>query len=310
MRPLRSIALALQPHLPFDLRALKWRVGEVAKETLGFTVRFGGLWLLARHTYLRRKVGILVYHDPTPADLERHLAVLARRYRFVTLDALVEALRGGDWGSLPPRSLVVTLDDGWGGNRDLLDVFARYGIAPTIFLCTQIVGTRRGFWWSGLDAPTRHRLYRVSNRERLEILRGELGFDQTAESADGVPPALSREDLEAMRGAVDFQPHTRFHPLLPSCDDAEAEAEIAGSRADFATLTGGEGRHFSYPFGRYGERELALVRSAGYVSARAFGGGFNDARTDPYELRAVGIRDTSSLNMLAATLTLPRLAPL
>ena len=310
MRPLRSLALALDRRLPFDLRALEWRVGEVAKETLGVAARFGGLWFLARHTYLRGKVGILVYHDPSPQALERHLAFLSPRYRFVTLDALVDALRSGNWSSLPPRSLVVTLDDGWRGNRELLDAFARYGVQPTIFLCTGIVGTRRRFWWHGLDAPTRHRLYRVSNRERLEILERDLGFDQTAESDDGEVQALLRDDLEAMRVAVDFQPHTRFHPRLPTCDDAEAEAEIAGSRADFATLTGGEGRHFSYPFGVYGEREVALVRSAGYESARAFGGGFTDPRTDPYELRAVGVRDTSSLNMLAATLTFPRLAPL
>jgi peptidoglycan/xylan/chitin deacetylase (PgdA/CDA1 family) len=310
MTPLRSFAHALDRRLPFDPRAVKWRVGEVAKGALGLAARFGGLWFLARHTYLRGKVGILVYHDPTPRALERHLAFLSRRYRFVSLDALVDALQTGGWSSLPPRSLVFTLDDGWRGNRELLDVFARHGVTPTIFLCTGIVGTRRRFWWRGLDAPTRHRLYRVSNRERLEILRRELGFEQTAESDDGEVEALSRGDVQAMQGAVDFQPHTRFHPLLPTCDDAEAEAEIAGSRTDLATLTGGEGRHFSYPHGRYGERELALVRNAGYVSARAFGGGFNDARTDPYELRAVGVRDTSSLNMLAATLTFPRLAPL
>ena len=309
MTPLRSIALALDRRLPFDLRAAKWRAGEVAKGTLGLAARFGGLWFLARHTYLRGKVGILVYHDPTPEALGRHLAFLSRRYRFITLDVLVDAVRGGDWSSVPPRSLVVTLDDGWRGNRELLDVFARYGLTPTIFLCTQIVGTRRGFWWHGLDAPTRHRLYRVSNRERLEILRSELGFDQTAEK-DGDAHALARVDLEAMRGAVDFQPHTRFHPRLPTCDDAEAEAEIAGSRGDFPTLTGTEGKHFSYPFGLYGDRDVALVRSAGYESARAFSGGFNDARTDPYELRGVGVRDNSSLSMLAATLTFPGLAPL
>ena len=308
MTPLRSLALALDRRMPFDLRALKWRLAEGAKGTLGVAARYGGLWFLARRTYLRGKVGILVYHDPTPETLDRHLAFLARRYRFVSLDALVEALRSGEWSSLPPNSLVVTIDDGWRRNRDLLGVFARYGVTPTIFLCTGIVGTSRGFWWRRLDAPTRHRLYRVANRERLEILRREFGFEQTAE--DGEAEALSREDVEAMRPAVDFQPHTRFHPRLTTCDDAEAEAEIAGSRADFPALTGGEGRHFSYPFGVYGEREIALVRTAGYESARAFGGGFTDARTDPYELRAVGVRDTSSLTLLAATLTFPRLAPL
>ena len=305
--PLRTLAIALDRRLPLDLRALKARVARPAKEALGLVARYGGLWLLARHTYLRKRVGILVYHDPSPAALERHLAFLAARYRFVTLDAFVGALR--DRRDLPPRSLVLTLDDGHRGNRELLGVFRRYGVTPTVFLCTQIVGTRRRFWWSGLDPSMRHRLYRVSNRERLEILRGELGFDQEAEDA-GEPQALSRADLAAMHPAVDFQPHTRFHPLLPQCDDDEAESEIAGSRAELPALTGGEGRHFSYPHGRFGERDVELVRRAGYESARTFDGGFNGLDADLYHLRAVGLHDDASLNIVAASLTFPRLAPL
>ena len=35
---------------------------------------------------------------------------------------------------------------------------------------------------------------------------------------------------------------------------------------------GGGGGHVE----RYGEREVALVKSSGYASARGFGGGFND----------------------------------
>jgi peptidoglycan/xylan/chitin deacetylase (PgdA/CDA1 family) len=309
-RPLRSLALVLDRRLPFDLRALKLRVAHASKEVLGFAVRFGGLWFLARHTYLRGKVGILVYHDPSPAALERHLAYLARRYRFVPLDTVVRALQAGDWSSIQPRSLVLTLDDGHRGNRDLLDVLDRFGVTPTVFVCTQIVATRRRFWWSTLDAPTRHHLFRVSNRERLEILRVQFGFDPSAESSDGEPEALSREDLDAMRSAVDFQPHTRFHPLLPACDDEEAELEIAGSRRELAALTGADGRHFSYPHGRFGEREVALVRRSGYVSARTFDGGFVGEGADPYRLPAVGIHDAASLNAVAVTLTLPRLAPL
>ena len=135
-RPLRSLALILDRRLPLHRRALKLRVVHTSKEVLGFAVRFGGLWFITRHTFLRDKVGILVYHDPSPAALERHLAHLARRYRFVSLDTVVRALQAGDWGSIPARSLVLTLDDGHRGNRDLLNVLDRYGVTPTVFVCT------------------------------------------------------------------------------------------------------------------------------------------------------------------------------
>ena len=292
-----------------SLRSYALRVRGAVKEAFGVVARFGGLWFLARHTYLRNRVGILVYHDPSPAALERHLDFLAARYRFLPLDTLVDALLARDWSAIPPRSLVVTLDDGHRGNRELLGVFRRHGVRPTVFLCTQIVGTRRRFWWTGLDARTRHRLYRVPNGERLELLRRESGFEQEAD-APGEPQALTRDDLHAMQPLVDFQPHTRFHPLLPQCDDVEAELEVGGSRSELPALTGDEGRHFSYPHGRFGDREVELVRRSGYASARTFDGGFVGVDADPYRLPAVGIHDAASLNLVAASLTFPRLAPL
>ena len=51
-----------------------------------------------------------------------------------------------NWARVPERALVVTFDDGHRGNHRLLPIFRRYGIRPTIYLCSQIVGTQRGYW--------------------------------------------------------------------------------------------------------------------------------------------------------------------
>lgn len=272
----------------------------LAKEILYAAVRWSGLAALVRNTVVRRRVAIVVYHNPTPEALERHLRYMARRATFIPLDLLVDALRARDWTRIPPKSVVVTVDDGHAENYRLLEVFRRHGVRPTVFLCSQIVGTGRRYWWTAVPHAHRRELMAVPNEERLRLLAERFGYVQHAEN--GSRQALGAVELARMREVFDFGAHTRFHPALPRCSDAEAREEIAGSRAEVAALGGRECRHFAYPNGLYGERELRLVREAGYASARTIETGWNDERTDPYRLRVLGIPDDGSVNALAAQL--------
>src|SRR5436309_2464132 len=74
-----------RPVAPGSIRA-------AAKEAVGFAFRYSGLTALVRATVGRRRVGILVYHDPPVRLFERHLEYLSRHYVFLTLDDLVNAL--------------------------------------------------------------------------------------------------------------------------------------------------------------------------------------------------------------------------
>jgi peptidoglycan/xylan/chitin deacetylase (PgdA/CDA1 family) len=266
-----------------------------AKELVGAALRRSGVSTVIRYTVARRRVAVLSYHDPPPELVEQHLAYLGRRYSFVTLDRLAEAL-AGDWRSLPDFPVVVTIDDGHAGNAALLDVFRRHGVVPTIYLCSAIVGTGRRYWWTwdGVDAEA---LKRVPNRERLAALAAR-GFSETAEADP--PQSLSRADVAELRGHVDFGSHTRFHPILPRCTDDEATAEIGASKTEVEGLTGLECRHFSFPNGDYCERDVAAVRAAGYATARTLDPGWVDPGADPLRLRLLGCADGLSTNELVA----------
>src|SRR5204862_1774881 len=140
-------------------------------------------WLV-RAVRARRRVSILFYHAPDPGLFERHMKFLSRRYNLIPLDRLVDALHGGDWSSLPRRSLVVTFDDGRRENARLLPVFERYGLRPTIFLCSQLVGTNRQYWFTATHSESRdyHRsLKRLPESARLAELESRFGFDRTRE---------------------------------------------------------------------------------------------------------------------------------
>src|SRR5438874_9816671 len=65
-----------------------------------------------REVLQRRKVTIVVYHAPTPEVFDAHLTVLKRVYNIVALSDYVAAREKGTARELPPKALIITLDDG------------------------------------------------------------------------------------------------------------------------------------------------------------------------------------------------------
>jgi len=245
----------------------------------------------------------LLYHDPAPDLFERHLEYLSRRYRFVTLAQVVEAL--GDrrrFSELPPNSLVITFDDGLRGNHALLPLFRRYGVVPTIYLCTRIVNSSRHYWFleSGVDVE---RLKTASNDERVAHLREHAGFTETTEYPEEARQSLTLAEIEEMKDSVDFQSHSLTHPVLPLTSDEQCREEIFASKEEVESLVGRPCVHFSYPNYDYSERELRLVREAGYRSGRTGDIGWVGPDCDPFRLKLLVMGgDFSSLNVLASHL--------
>lgn len=268
------------------------------KEAVAQAIHWSGLPFLIRHTIARKRATIIHYHEPAPEILDRHLAWLARRYTFIPLERLVEAIHARDWSGVPAYALVVTVDDGHRANRAALEVFRNYGVVPTIYVCSQIVGTRRHYWFK---APVKDRdaLMRQPTHERLKRL-AEVGYSPTAEHAEAERQALSREEIAEMAQVVEFGSHTRFHPVLTMCEDQECADEIVRSRTEVQALTGRPCEHFAYPNGDYTAREVELVRSAGYRSARTIDAGWNGVNADPYRLKVTGVSDDASVHRLAA----------
>jgi peptidoglycan/xylan/chitin deacetylase (PgdA/CDA1 family) len=62
---------------------------------------------------------------------------------------------------------------------------------------------------------------------------------------------------------------------LPSLTDDAAWEEIAGSKHDVEERVGRPAISFAYPAGLYGERELRMVREAGYRAAFTVEPGLN-----------------------------------
>jgi peptidoglycan/xylan/chitin deacetylase (PgdA/CDA1 family) len=272
------------------------------QEVVAFVVRWSGMSLLITNIQ-SKKATIIFYHDPPPDVLDRHLGYLSKRYNFIPLNRLINAIYSRDWSAIPPKSLVVTFDDGHKGNYNLLEVFKKYKVVPTIYLCTQIANTYRQFWFERVKRKEGIILKKYPNKERLLYLERHYGFRLTKEFSATERDALNSHEIVSMKGSVDFQSHSRFHPMLTTCEDEECKSEIVQSKADLGILLGNDCHQFSYPNGDYSEREVEYVKKAGYLSARTVDVGWTNIQSDPYRLKAMCISDDGSNNLLAAELT-------
>ena len=273
------------------------------KNVIASVIWLSGMPFLIREWLCRDKVAILMYHDAEPVVFRKHLAYLSRHYTIISLDKLVDAIYQSDFSQLPPKSVVITIDDGHAGNFALLPIFKAFGFRPTLYVCTQLINTHRHFWFNiaGISKRDKEQLKRTTNAERLARLKQAADFEPEKEFPER--QALNLVELTAMASHVDFQPHTQFHPILPQCTATECEQEILGSKRDLERLLGGTCNHFSYPNGDYSERELAVVTAAGFRSARTTDIGWNTVRTAPYQLKVIPMTDDAGPTLFRAELS-------
>jgi peptidoglycan/xylan/chitin deacetylase (PgdA/CDA1 family) len=181
---------------------------------------------------------ILSYHR-TSTDRDE-LAVTPKAFR-VQMEALLRA------GAEPVRLehaldllqqrptgryACVTFDDGYHDNlENAVPILRELQIPATFFVPSRIIDGTAPTYWYEHPPPM-------------------LNWSEVRE--------LSQEDLFAI-GA-----HTRTHPALPKLSDDAAWIEIAGSKRDVEEHVGQRVTAFAYPAGLYGEREIRMVREAGY----------------------------------------------
>jgi len=185
------------------------------------------------------RVPILVYHSIAPAHpgqsteqrlldvdtamFRRQMSYLAaNRYSVIPLGMLLDALQGQ--GSLPPRSVVITFDDGWLSQYEhALPVLEQMHFPATFFVITLQVG--RGSMYMGVDdlkelqrvgmtiashSRTHPNLTRVSDAQLHEEVLG------------------SRQDLQRMLGAA---PDLFAYPYGAWNKRVAAAVQTAGYRA-------------------------------------------------------------------------------
>lgn len=258
-------------------------------------LRYSGAAWLWRETVQRGKVTFLLFHDMEAGDAERNFAYLKRHYNIIGLQDYLKAVRKGT--KLPRKALVITFDDGHASNYAMLPTLKKLNVPTTIFLCSEIVGTQRHFWFRHSEEmkPQVEALKRIANSERLQKLEA-FGFEQEKEFADR--QALTDNEIAEMQTLVDFQSHTCFHPILPQCDTATARHEIADSKLQLEQQYNLKINTLSYPNGDYSERDIQLAKEAGYECGVTVDSGYNSLRSDLFRLKRFSVNDAHTTEEL------------
>jgi peptidoglycan/xylan/chitin deacetylase (PgdA/CDA1 family) len=180
-------------------------------------------------------VDILMYHSisdrggataivPSAFSMQME-ALAASGLPVLTMDDLLAARTGG--AALPPRSVVITFDDGFEDfARTAWPVMQRHGFRPIVYLPTGFVGRAEG--WRGIADPPRA----LMGWGTIRTLAGE---------------------------GVAFGGHTVSHPDLPSLDDKAVEAELSVSAREIGERLGIAAEHFAAPYGRTDPRVRAAI---------------------------------------------------
>ena len=109
---------------------------------------------------------------------------------------------------------------------------------------------------------------------------------------------MSDEQIKQWHSAgMEVGAHSRTHPRLTQCTDAELLDEIAGSKSDLEALVGAPVTQFCYPYGDHDARVVAATRQAGYSAATTTRRGRALISDDPMQLRRVLVVGSHFLHM-------------
>jgi peptidoglycan/xylan/chitin deacetylase (PgdA/CDA1 family) len=255
-----------------------------------------------------------------PAVFDQQMWFLKRCYRVMDLMELVDRSRRGD---VPDRAVAITFDDGYGDNYDnAFPILKKYQLPATIFVATGVIGTDQALWhdrvFDSFRFTTRRRarlkttevpelvLQTAEARHRsltlvLNVAKKMFGetrkkFVDEVESA--LEPDLSglarhrmlswKQVREMHRAGIAFGSHTVSHTVVTRIPREKLVEELQVSKRQLSEHLGAPVRAFAYPNGHatdYNSDVKAAVKDCGYDCAVTAEPGFNDAFSDPYELK-------------------------
>ncbi|MES2098573.1 MAG: polysaccharide deacetylase family protein [Pseudomonadota bacterium] len=246
-------------------------------------------------------------------EFDWQVGYLARHHQVITCRDLAELIDAGR--PVPREALIITFDDGYRDNHDVvLPILRRHGVPAVVYVTTGYVGSETTYWYDQLvyqmiHSATSH-LSLTEGAEPLALGEGvadrrkvavralshlktlpdpqrhatlarwgrSLGVQPPAST--GMHGSMSWAQIRAMSDAgVEIGSHSVTHPVLAKiADDAALERELVDSKHAIEQHTGRSVVSLAYPVGgpgAYSERVIGAVRRAGYRFAFTYEGGIN-----------------------------------
>lgn len=259
----------------------------------------------------RGRLNVLIYHrilpEPDPlrpeevdcAIFARQLDSLQRYFNVLPLGEGVERLKNG---SLPPRSVSITFDDGYADNvTEALPLLSSNKLSATFFIATGflngtvmwndiIIEALRRTKQEVIDLkPIGLKVYSIKTLEQRKIVLNELityykylpikrrnyELNRLLDiTATEIPNGLMMDEGQVRKlhkAGMDIGAHTVTHPILSMIDISEAKEQIQQSKITLEDIIGQPVNFFAYPNGQpikdYTKEHVNIVKNCGFISA-------------------------------------------
>ncbi|MEO5581613.1 MAG: polysaccharide deacetylase family protein, partial [Saprospiraceae bacterium] len=245
-------------------------------------------------------------HDPfrlcvSPKNFNEQLSYLRYKYVFIDIDEFCYTIEQGK--NFPPRSLLITFDDGyWDNSAIALPILESLSIHAVFYLATRQLKHQELFWWdelelrfAALETATLNRLMPLFHCDTVpQLFQAYLKSCKTANSkvvrddllgniSNGNPLSqdtidqyryMNSKELKNMMESryATIGAHTVNHLSLGHLPGQSQRQEIGDSVDDLEFWTGRKIEHFSFPFGEihnYNETTLRLCREFKFRSVAA-----------------------------------------
>jgi peptidoglycan/xylan/chitin deacetylase (PgdA/CDA1 family) len=279
------------------------------------------------------RLSTLIFHRVTPkpdelfpgeVDAQRFNEICGWVGRWFNVIPLSDAVIRIREGTLPPRPLCITFDDGYADNHDVaLPILQRHGLTATFFVATGYLDG--GVMWNDILSET----MRSASGDLLDLRSLNLSTDgigcldlsspgarrtslrrlllslkylapsqrsslvnriaSVAGVALPVDLMLGTDQVRSLHQAgMDIGAHTVSHPILARVDEVQARSEIMDSKRCLEAIIDAPVSLFAYPNGKLGEdylpRDVSLVRDAGFAAAFTTEPGVSAQGSDMFQL--------------------------
>ncbi len=272
--------------------------------------------ILIFHRVLARTDALLP-DEPDAVRFDKLMHHVSRCYRVLTLGDAITHL---EQDNLPPRSLVITFDDGYADNAEIaLPILQRHGLSATFFVASGFLDGGR-MWNDSVIECLRACRYHSIDLEEFGLGQQALNNDTTkktctdallrrikyqslAEREKSISQLQHRCGVAALpddlmmrseqvkqlhQAGMEIGGHTVNHPILLNLDPSEAEQQIAQGRDDLQSIIDGPVDVFAYPNGKPGIdfdfSHVELVKKLGFRGAVSTAPGVGQRGDDLFQL--------------------------
>ncbi len=273
------------------------------------------------------RLSILIYHRVLPSydfiqpmevvaeTFDWHMELISSHFNPLTFGEAIHHLKSG---TLPPKSICVTFDDGYADNVEVaIPILKKWKVPATFFIATGFVDG--GCMWNDIIAETIRQLkgqeldLAFCGLERFEIatksqcysaLRKVLTtiryfpLDRRNEVANMIASLVGTlpQDLmmtksqikEISINGMEVGGHTVTHPILTTLTPELAREEMGQGKEELESIIGRKIRYFAFPTGKptldYSPDHIKMLPRLGFEAGVSTQWGVSNSESDIWQL--------------------------